>query len=139
MERDIERYVKAHYCDFETARDEIASGRKRGHWMWYIFPQIEGLGFSPTSQYYGLQGREEAAEFLAHPMLGRNLRELCEILLTLPTTLTAEDILGPVDALKLRSSMTIFDAVSPSDIFASVLARYYASTPCPQTLERISI
>lgn len=121
--------------NWQSALDEIRSGRKTGHWMWYIFPQMRGLGYSPESQYYGLSGADEAQTYAAHPMLGARLREIAGALLALPPT-PPEQIFGRDDTLKLRSCMTLFRRAVPEEpVFAQVLQRYYGGRECVRTLE----
>ena len=114
---NLQRFVDAQSGGvFEQALAELKAGRKRSHWMWFIFPQHADLGRSDTAKRFGLSGVDEAAAFLAHPLLGERLRACCETLLPhLQTGLAAEEILGPVDALKLRSSMAIFTAAAPGE------------------------
>lgn len=108
---------------FEQALAELRAGTKRSHWMWFIFPQHRDLGRSPTSRHFGLVGIDEARAYLAHPLLGQRLRTCCRSILPHLTDKSAEDILGPVDALKLRSSMQIFSEAAPDEpIFRDVLA-----------------
>lgn len=109
---------------FDVALREIAAGKKRSHWIWYIFPQLRGLGHSRRSCYYGLIGREEAEVYLSHPLLGKRLREITVALLH-HTDKSAVQILGGIDALKVKSCMTLFDCISPDDIFAEVLDLFY--------------
>jgi uncharacterized protein (DUF1810 family) len=104
---DLSRFTIAHQNDFETALREIKSGKKRSHWMWYIFPQIYGLGYSYTSQYYAIQSLEEAKAFLADPYLGRNLISICEVLIKLESN-DALEVFGSPDNMKLQSCMTLF-------------------------------
>jgi uncharacterized protein (DUF1810 family) len=128
---------------FRTAQDshdtypavlrELRAGRKTGHWMWFVFPQLAGLGHSPTAQFFALSGRAEARAYLDHPVLGPRLRE-CAGLLLGTTGRTAEQILGPIDAMKLRSSMTLFTRVDPDDAaFGAVLDRYFGGCADPAT------
>lgn len=108
---------------YEQALAELQAGRKRSHWMWFIFPQHRDLGRSPTAQYYGLSGVEEARAYLGHELLGPRLRACCEAVLPHLAKEPAELILGPVDALKLNSSMQIFAEAAPGEtLFAEVLA-----------------
>ena len=107
MASDLSRFLKAQEGDYERALGEIRSGRKRSHWMWYIFPQIQGLGFSSTAQYYAIRDLQEAKDYLAHPVLGTRLKEISSALLDLEG-LSASEIFGYPDDLKLRSSMTLF-------------------------------
>jgi len=110
---------------YERALAELRAGSKRSHWMWFVFPQIAGLGSSAISQQYAIGSLEEARAYLAHPVLGVRLRECARAMLAL-RGVTAESVLGGVDALKLRSSMTLFARADPSEpLFAEVLARYF--------------
>jgi uncharacterized protein (DUF1810 family) len=111
---------------YEGALAELREGRKRGHWIWFVFPQIAGLGSSPMSRHYAIGSLEEARAYLAHPFLGPRLHECAAALLAADPSLTAEQILGPIDALKVRSSMTLFARADPDDdLFQAVLARFY--------------
>ena len=122
---DLSRFIKAQEYDYDRALREIRSGRKRSHWMWYIFPQIQGLGFSSTAQYYAIRDLEEAKEYLAHPVLGARLREISSALLELDG-LSAHEIFGYPDDLKLRSSMTLFRLADlDCPIFQDVIDKYY--------------
>ena len=108
------------------ALHEIQTGGKQSHWIWYIFPQRKGLGRSYNSQYYGLDGVDEARAYLAHPVLGARLREITQALLTHRGKRSIRELMGSsIDVLKLHSSMTLFDQVSPNDIFAEVLQTYF--------------
>lgn len=128
-EEPLQRYLAGHTgamwlcADYETALREIRAGQKTTHWIWYILPQLHGLTGDTVTEYYGLRGRREAQAFLDHPLLGARLREMAEALLTLGQ----EDpvvIFGKTDAYKLRACMTLFDALSPEDVFDAVLERY---------------
>ena len=131
---DLERFVRAQEHDYAQALTEIKAGRKRSHWMWYIFPQIEGLGFSPMSQRFAIRSRAEAAAYLAHPVLGPRLLNCVESLLVLEGR-TVEEIFGSVDTMKLRSCSTLFAAVSPPDsIFHQLLTKYFHGETDPKTL-----
>ena len=122
---DIKRFVDAHKYSFDDALAEIKNGRKESHWMWYIFPQILGLGLSPTSQYYAINNLEEARMFFDDEYLGMNLMEICEALLDLRTN-DAEKVFGYPDNLKLKSSMTLFSIAIPEvSIFDKVLEKFY--------------
>lgn len=123
-------------ASYECALSELKNGRKRSHWMWYIFPQLKGLGRSLTSQFYGLSGIEEASEYLKHPILGQRLREVSTTILNLPTN-DAYEVFGSIDRHKLRSSMTLFDLVSPDDVFARVLHKYFSGKRDFRTLKLI--
>lgn len=122
---DLSRFLKAQERDYAQALREIQSGRKRSHWMWYIFPQIQGLGFSSTAQFYAIENLQEAKDYLAHPVLGARLKEISSALLQLDG-LTASEIFGYPDDLKLRSSMTLFRLADlDCEIFQAVLDKYY--------------
>lgn len=135
-EMELERFVKAQHDTYETAFSEIRQGCKRTPWIWYIFPQLVGLGHSSNARYYGIRNRAEAEAYLNHPVLGSRLRRISERLLTVEGR-TAREILGNLDAMKVRSSMTLFDAVSPNDIFGLVLDKYYGGQRCLYTLEML--
>ena len=134
---DLSRFLKAQQYDYDQALKEIRSGRKRSHWMWYIFPQIQGLGFSSTAQYYAIRDLDEAKEYLAHPVLGERLKEISSALLELEG-LSASEIFGYPDDLKLRSSMTLFRLADlDCDIFEKVLEKYYGGKPDDRTVNII--
>ena len=133
---NLQRFIEAQERDYATALSEVKAGRKRSHWIWYIFPQLRGLGRSTYAELYGIEDRAEAESYLAHPVLGVQLREIAQALLTHGDK-SAEQIFGALDALKVRSSMTLFDVVSPNDVFARVLERFYHGTRCPITQERM--
>ena len=121
----LNRFIQAQEKDYARALAEIRSGRKRSHWMWYIFPQIEGLGYSSTARFYAIQGSDEAKDYLAHPVLGPRLRECMAAVLEVEEG-TAEEIFGQPDVLKLRSCATLFAHVSePDSVFERVLRKYY--------------
>ncbi|MGX8720394.1 MAG: DUF1810 domain-containing protein [Eubacteriales bacterium] len=135
MAADLSRFLKAQEQDYEQALREIRSGRKRSHWMWYIFPQIQGLGFSPTAQYYAIRDLQEARDYLAHPVLGTRLKEISSALLDL-NGLSASEIFGYPDDLKLRSSMTLFRMADLNEpVFLEVLEKYYDGKPDARTVE----
>ena len=135
MAADLSRFLKAQEQDYEQALREIRSGRKRSHWMWYIFPQIQGLGFSPTAQYYAIRDLQEARDYLAHPVLGTRLKEISSALLDL-NGLSASEIFGYPDDLKLRSSMTLFRLADlDCSIFKDVLDKYYDGIPDKRTVD----
>lgn len=131
------KFVSAHSQIYATALEEIRSRRKQSHWMWYIFPQLRGLGRSRNSEYYGIADRDEAIMFLHHPILGRNLCEITMEVLAIDGK-SANEILGDVDAMKLRSSMTLFDLVCPGYIFSEVLKKYYDGRLDGRTLEMLN-
>ena len=135
MASNLSRFVKAQQYDYDQALREIQSGRKRSHWMWYIFPQIQGLGFSSTAQYYAIRDLQEAKDYLAHPVLGPRLREISSALLSLEG-LSAHEIFGFPDDLKLRSSMTLFRLADlEDDLFEKVLEKYYDGIPDSRTVD----
>lgn len=123
---DLARFVAAQAGGvYERALAELKRGEKTGHWMWFIFPQIAGLGFSTMSQQYAISSLDEARAYLAHPVLGPRLRE-CAQAVADTAGLTAEQIFGPIDAIKLRSSMTLFHRADPQEpVFGAVLQRYF--------------
>jgi uncharacterized protein (DUF1810 family) len=134
---DLNRFVQAQAGVYDQALSEIASGRKRTHWMWYVFPQIAGLGTSAMAQRYAIGSAAEAQAYLAHPLLGPRLQQVTEAILAVPQG-TARDILGQPDDLKLRSSMTLFAHVSPAgSVYQRVLERYFGGEPDPATLARL--
>ncbi|GGC66254.1 hypothetical protein GCM10011387_19710 [Pedobacter quisquiliarum] len=136
---DLQRFLNAQQEDYATALQEIKAGRKSSHWMWYIFPQINGLGFSSTSVYYGIKDIEEASAYLKHPMLGKNLLEISEALLSLEGR-DATSIFGYPDDLKLKSSMTLFSSIPDSPaVFQQVLDKYFDGDADPKTLQLLSI
>ena len=133
---DLGRFVEAQEMDYVQALKEMKDGQKRGHWIWYIFPQIKGLGHSYDSEYYGISSKEEAKAYLDHPVLGARLREITQALLDCKNK-SADDILGFPDVLKVRSCMTLFDLVSPNDIFNDVLYKFYEGQRCDKTIWRL--
>lgn len=122
---------------YPDALAEIRLGRKRTHWVWYIFPQLRGLGYSHNAHFYGISGRDEARLYLQHPVLGARLREISRALLQHRGS-AAVEILGSIDALKVCSSMTLFDAISPNDVFAEVLSSFYGDSRCERTLSLLT-
>ena len=136
---DLSRFHNAQAHDYKTALSEIRSGRKRSHWIWYIFPQIEGLGFSSTSQYYAIRGLDEAKAYLADPVLRSRLEEISLALLDLDSS-DPSAVMGYPDDLKLRSSMTLFAAVEPENgIFQSVLDKFFEGIPDERTLRLLGM
>lgn len=133
---DLERFIEAQKYDYDGALREIKNGLKQGHWIWYIFPQIKGLGHSYNSEFYGISSKEEAKAYLEHPVLGIRLREITQAFLDYNNK-TADEILGFPDVLKVRSCMTLFDLVSPNDIFNDVLYKYYEGQRCDKTIWRL--
>lgn len=136
MTDNLGRFIEAQNFSYETALSELKAGAKRSHWIWYIFPQIKGLGYSWNSNYYGLDGLDEAREYLGHPILGPRLRECCQALLNI-TDNDIVAIMSGIDAMKLKSSMTLFDAVSPEDVFSAMLEKYYSGMRDNRTLSLI--
>lgn len=134
---DLDRFVEAQAGVYEQACAELRAGRKRSHWMWFVFPQITGLGQSPVSRLYAISGLAEAKAYLAHPLLGPRLVECAAIVAGLSGR-TAEQIFGGIDALKLRSSMTLFRRAAPDEpVFGQVLDQYFGGKPDPATEQRI--
>ncbi len=121
---NLTRFIEAQSEVYPIALQELQDGRKHSHWMWYIFPQLKHLGHSYNSRFYGLSGKDEAEAYLAEPVLGHRLREVSMAILNLPADNPVE-VFGGIDSMKLRSSMTLFDLVSPDDIFARVLDKYF--------------
>lgn len=131
---DLSRYTLMHQRDFETALLEIKSGKKQSHWMWYVFPQIHGLGKSSTSVYYAINSAEEAKAFLDDAYLGNNLIQICDALLEIESN-NAIDIFGRTDAMKLKSSMTLFAYISgKNSVFRLVLKKFFNDTQDNKTL-----
>jgi uncharacterized protein (DUF1810 family) len=134
---NLERFVAAQDPVFERVRKELSQGRKRSHWMWFVFPQIHGLGRSGMAQRYAIRSREEAGAYLAHPVLGPRLRE-CAALLMQTDGRSIEEIMGFPDDLKLRSSMTLFARITDDNqIFLDVLTRYFGSQLDMETIRRL--
>lgn len=131
---NLERFLTAHKYNYENALREITDGRKRTHWIWFIFPQLAVLGRSANAKYYGISGYNEAKAYLEHPILSARLRGITMALLQ-HSGESAVDILGDIDAIKVRSCMTLFDAVSPDDIFQDVLDAFYDGTSDKKTLD----
>jgi uncharacterized protein (DUF1810 family) len=136
---DLGRFVAAQDAGdtYDRAAAELRAGRKASHWMWFVFPQIAGLGYSPVSRTYAISSLEEARAYLAHPVLGPRLIDCAAILTRLPGR-TAEQIFGEVDAMKLCSSMTLFMRAAPGEpVFGQVLDQYFGGLPDPATEQRI--
>jgi uncharacterized protein (DUF1810 family) len=131
---DLERFVSAQVQVYPRVVAELSEGRKRSHWMWFIFPQIEGLGFSAMAQRFAIRSRAEAVAYLAHGVLGPRLIECTRLVLAVKER-TVHDILGSPDNLKFRSSMTLFDAVSDHPIFGQAIALYYGGGKDQATLD----
>jgi uncharacterized protein (DUF1810 family) len=136
---DLGRFLRAQEDDYERALAEIKSGRKRTHWMWYIFPQFDGLGFSSTARHYAIKSIDEARAYLAHPVLGPRLLECAEAAVGVEGR-TAHDIFGSPDDLKLKSCATLFACVSPpGSVFDRLLAKFYGGQRDGKTLELLGI
>lgn len=134
----LQRFVDAQAGGvYEAALAELKAGKKRGHWMWFIFPQLRGLGASAMSRHYGLASAEEAALYLAHDLLGPRLHE-CTAAVNGLSGRSAEAIFGPVDAMKLRSSMTLFDLAGGGPQFRQCLDAYFGGSPDPRTIEMLA-
>lgn len=132
---NLQRFLDAQRADYPAALAEVTAGRKRSHWMWYIFPQVQGLGYSEMAHRYGIAGAAEAAAYLAHPVLGQRLLEISRALLALPGS-NATTVMGSPDDLKLRSSMTLFAQVPGADaVFQAVLDKFFGGQPDTKTLQ----
>lgn len=132
---DLQRFTEAQEEDFAIALAEIKHGRKQSHWMWYVFPQIAGLGFSSTSKFYAIKDKTEAEDYLKHPVLGGRLIEISKAVLEIEDK-TANQIFGSPDDLKLKSSMTLFGALDDADaVFQMVLDKYFEGAKDNKTLE----
>lgn len=139
MDYDLQRFKDAQNAGdaYKTALKEIGNGQKLGHWMWYVFPQLRGLGRSETAMYYGIIGKAEAKAYLADKLLGGRLREATNSLIQIRGK-KAEDIFGPLDAKKLKSSLTLFYLVSgKEEVFRKALAKYFDEKLDPRTLEML--
>ena len=131
---DLERFVEAQDRVYDEVRRELAGGRKTTHWMWFVFPQLRGLGRSATARFFGIDSAAEAAAYLQHPVLGARLRECVDLVLGV-TGRAAIEIFGATDAMKFRSSMTLFATVSPGEaLFQRALDRYFDGEPDPLTI-----
>lgn len=132
---NLDRFIKAQKRDYETALNEIRRGYKRSHWIWYIFPQIAGLGFSPTSQYYSIASIKEAEAYMENAYLRAHLLEISEALLTLDSRDPGQ-VMGYPDDLKLKSSMTLFAEAAPEEtVFQAVLDQYFGGEKDQRTLD----
>jgi uncharacterized protein (DUF1810 family) len=130
---DLDRFVRAQATDYDRALSELRAGEKRSHWMWYVFPQLEGLGNSPMSRRYSIKSAAEARAYLGHPILGPRLRE-CGAVVRAIVGRSALEIFGSPDDLKLRSCATLFAGVSGDDVFEQVLQKYFNGQPDKETL-----
>ena len=130
---NLQRFIDAQQGAFEQALAELRAGHKQSHWMWFVFPQLAGLGRSATAQFYAIRSPEEARAYVAHDVLGPRLRQAVEELLRWASRRSAEEILGPIDSVKLRSSLTLFDRVEPNAVFGRALCAFFAG-PDERTL-----
>jgi len=134
-EFNLQRFMVAHQRDYARALEEIRQGKKRSHWMWYIFPQVQGLGMSSTSQFYAIESMEEAEAFLSDPYLGGHITEICEVLLRLKSN-NATEVFGIPDNMKLKSSMTLFAHVSEDgSVFHQVLDTFFRGEMDEKTIK----
>ena len=138
-DHDLDRFVDAQAPVYERVRRELRAGRKESHWMWFVFPQIEGLGQSPTSVRYAIRSLAEAKAYLAHPVLGARLEECAKLALAQDGK-SAREIFGPVDEMKFRSSMTLFARAAPAgSVFAQCLEKYFGGAADAATLTRTRV
>jgi uncharacterized protein (DUF1810 family) len=134
---NLQRFLDAQESTYETALSEVENGRKQSHWMWYVFPQIQGLGFSETSKHFAIKDGAEAEAFLKHPVLGSRLVRICNALLKLPGN-NATSIFGSLDDMKLQSSMTLFSSLPDADpVFQKVLEKFFKAAKDQKTLRII--
>ena len=138
MSDDLSRFVEAQAPHLGDVRAELAAGRKRTHWMWFVFPQLRGLGHSQMARHFGIASRDEAVTYLAHPTLGPRLRECVELVLAVDGR-TAYEIFDSPDDLKLRSCLTLFREIDGADgVFAKALQKYFDGQPDPMTLQLLA-
>lgn len=136
---DLERFVEAQEPVFDAVCTELAAGRKRTHWMWFVFPQLRGLGRTSTADFYGISSATEALGYWRHPVLGPRLERCVALILALPRGLSAHDVFGSPDDLKLRSCLTLFQQLAPqAPSFSAALDRFYLGQPDPRTLELLA-
>lgn len=133
----LQRFLAAQEASYPTALAEIKAGRKQSHWMWYVFPQIQGLGLSETSRFYAIRDLAEAAAYLAHPVLGSRLVTISQALLNQEST-DAHRIFGSPDDVKLKSSMTLFAALGGNPVFQAVLDKFFRGAADDQTLRQLN-
>lgn len=133
----LDRFVEAQRDCYPAALAELRAGAKRGHWMWFVFPQVAGLGRSAAARAFALGSLDEARAYLGHPLLGPRLYECVEALLATPRAARAEAMLGVIDAMKLRSSLTLFEAAGGGAIFGRAIDRFFAGARDPLTLDRL--
>lgn len=132
---DLKRFVEAQSSVIDLVLAELKDGRKRSHWMWFIFPQVAGLGFSAMSQKYAISSLDEARAYLAHPLLGDRLRQCVELVLEVEEGRSAHAIFGSPDDIKFRSCLTLFAQVSGEEVFLRALDRFFDGEPDPATLQ----
>jgi uncharacterized protein (DUF1810 family) len=138
QENELDRFIKAQQSDYATALSEIKAGKKRSHWMWYVFPQLRGLGMSETARFYGIQDKQEAVDYFGDDILGKRLIEISEALLALPGH-DPHHIFGNPDDMKLQSCMTLFAALpNTNPVFEQVLSKFYDGEKDQKTLQLIS-
>jgi uncharacterized protein (DUF1810 family) len=135
---NLQRFIDAQASCFAQVRSELSAGKKRSHWMWFVFPQLQGLGSSPMAQHYAISGIEEAKAYLAHPLLGGRLRD-CTSLVNAVSGRTIDDIFGYPDDLKFRSSVTLFAQASrpENQVFQEALKKYFNGLPDKATMDRL--
>ena len=135
---DLSRFLRAQNPVYDQILTELRAGKKEGHWIWFVFPQLRGLGFSPKAEEFGISSYLEAAAYLRHPVLGPRLRECTQLVLSVEGR-TIRQIFGSPDDMKIRSSMTLFRSITPHEmVFDDVLRKYFAGRPDTLTLERLS-
>lgn len=135
---NLNRFIEAQDKIYSKVLKELQEGRKRSHWMWYIFPQFKHLGYSYNAKFYGISCKDEATKYLSNPILAQRLKEVTEIILNLPTN-NAVEVFGDIDSLKLCSSMTLFDFISQNDVFARVIEKYFNGQKDNRTLTILSL
>ena len=138
MTYDLERFIKAQKYDYDQALSEMKNGRKQSHWIWYIFPQLKGLGFSSMSDFYGIDGMGEAKAYMEHPVLRERLLEITQVLLTLESS-DPSRVMGYPDDLKLKSSMTLFAEAAPEqEVFVQILDKFFGGEKDQKTLQLLN-
>lgn len=135
---NLQRFITAQEKVWNNVVTELQQGKKQTHWMWFVFPQLSGLGYSQQAQFYGISSLQEARSYLENELLATHLQQATALILALPGQ-SANDIFGSIDGLKLHSSMTLFDIVSPADIYARALDHFFAGTADKQTLIRLGL
>lgn len=131
---NLQRFIDAQNGVIDTVLAELRAGSKRSHWMWFIFPQLDGLGRSATARYYGISSADEARAYLEHPLLGSRLRQCAAALQLWAGRRSAQEILGRIDGMKLKSSFTLFDAIEPGSVFAQALLNFFGGERDEQSL-----